>query len=236
VRSATRGGVAGAVTRPATPLRAAQNLETSPPEPRHRSLQTFTEGSLESRYDSIAQIVGRRNVNVAPTLIGSAMPDNCCRRAPGQIELCPIDMTDTDFSALEGDEDLLATAEGLVRDQLVRTGEAVAWATWEGLRGRLKNLPGMKGAILRPTRAEAEALGYMDEAGRHLERGIEGARRRALEARAVRELREERARRSTPSGPHAARGLRPVDVGRARGRMSRVAAAPTDKHDDSHRM
>jgi hypothetical protein len=148
------------------------------------------------------------------TLRGAVMPSNSRRNAPGRIELCPIDMTDVDFSALKSDEDILAAAKGLVRDQLVRTGEAVAWERWEVLRSRLKALPGLEGAVIRPTRAEAEGLGYMDEAGRELERGIVGARRRGLEARAVRELREEKARRSTPPGPHAARGLRLVEVGK----------------------
>jgi hypothetical protein len=162
----------------------------------HRSLQIFTEGSTGPRYDSIAQIVGLGNVNITIALRGPAMPSECCCRLdPARGDLCPIDMTHVDFSALADDEDLRAAARGLVRDQLVRTGEAVAWRAWEVVRARLRRLPGLEGAVIRPTRAEAEALGYMDAAGRELEREIIGARRRALEAQAVRELRAERARR-----------------------------------------
>jgi hypothetical protein len=106
-------------------------------------------------------------------------------------------MTRVDFSALEGDEDLLAAAEELVRDQLVRTGEAVAWRAWEAIKGRLERLPGMRGAVLRPTRAEAEGLGYMDAAAKDFERGIVGERRQELEDRAERALRQEKARRSS---------------------------------------
>jgi hypothetical protein len=141
------------------------------------------------------------------------MPSNCCRPTPGQIALCPIAMTDVDFSALESDEDLLATARELVRDQLVRTGETVAWGAWEAFKGRLRRLPGQEGAVIRPTRAEAEGLGYMDEAGRDFERGIVGERRRELEDLAVRALREEKARRSTRPAPHAGRSWDAVGVG-----------------------
>jgi hypothetical protein len=129
-------------------------------------------------------------------------PDCCCRLDPGRGDLCPIDMTAVDFSALEGDEELVVVARQLVRDQLVRTGAAVAWRAWEAIKGRLERLPGMRGAVLRPTRWEAEALGYMDAAGRDFDRGIVGERRRELEDLAVRALCEEKARRSTPSGPH----------------------------------
>ena len=123
---------------------------------------------------------------------GPVMPSSDYRLAPGQTALRPINMTGVDFSALEDDEAIQATAPELVRDQLVRTGEAVAWRAWEGLRARLKNLPGMKWAVLRPTRSEAVALGYMEVVGREFEREIVGARRQALEARAVRALRQEK--------------------------------------------
>jgi hypothetical protein len=140
-------------------------------------------------------------------------PDCCCRLDPGRGDLCPIDMTAVDFSALEGDEDLAAAARALVRDQLVRTGEAVAWRAWEAIKGRLGGLPGMRGAVLRPTRWEAEALGFMREAGRDFERGIAGERRRSLEDQAVRELREEKDRRSRRPAPHAGRGWDAVGAG-----------------------
>jgi hypothetical protein len=105
-------------------------------------------------------------------------------------------MTRVDFPALGSAEDVRATAEELVRDQLIRTGEAAAWGAWEALRDRLRALPGMEEAVIRPTRAEAEGLGYMKAAGRDLERAIVGARRRGLVDRAARELRAEKARRS----------------------------------------
>jgi hypothetical protein len=123
------------------------------------------------------------------------MPPDGGRLDLGQ-GLLPIDMTRVDFSALESAAAVRATAKELVRDQLIRTGEAAAWKAWEALRDRVRALPGMEGAIIRPNRSEAEGLGYLKEAGRELERAIVGARRRALEDRAVRELREEKARRS----------------------------------------
>jgi hypothetical protein len=131
--------------------------------------------------------------NLTLALMGAVMPPGHGRLGLGRIVLIPLDLTRVDFSALESDEDVLATAQELVRDQLVRTGEAEARRAWEEFLDRLGRLPGLKGAVLKPSRSEGETRGYMEEAGRDLERDIVGEPRRALEARAVRELLEARA-------------------------------------------
>jgi len=114
----------------------------------------------------------------------------------GDAQLRPIDMTAVDFAALKSDRDFIAAARELVRDQLVRTGEDAAWERWAELLARVRALPGMEGAVIRPDRAEARELGHMEAAGRDLDSRIVGAPRRALEDRAVEELRAEKARRA----------------------------------------
>ena len=84
---------------------------------------------------------------------------------PGRSELRPLDMTTSTSPPLEDDE-----ASSPRPGNWSEYGSSGPARPSPGGRGRYpgppEGLPGMKEALSRPTRAEAEALGYMNEAGR----------------------------------------------------------------------
>jgi len=103
-----------------------------------------------------------------------------------------ISLGSVDFSKLETEADFRHEAQRFLPEALVQIGEKAGEVAWDSLQKSFRGIPGFK-----PNSSSSDKSRFIREAGQNYRRKVSSQDRRKIEDEIVRQLRDQKSRKST---------------------------------------